>query len=143
MSDILDGISKALASGASRRAALGGALAGAASTLPWMADAKRRNRNKSKKFKKLLRFCQDWCGSQFMQGTPEFTNCVKKAKEGKGPCYSATEQGPGHFCTKVQPCGKKTCCPNTTVGPVTEGECCDKGEACMAANGTFVFCSSV
>jgi hypothetical protein len=47
MGDSLDRLSRALASGASRRLALGGVLTGIAAALPWTAEGKKK-KNKRK-----------------------------------------------------------------------------------------------
>jgi hypothetical protein len=136
--EALDRISRALASGTSRRTALGGLLAGSAVILPWTAEAKKKKHRHKKKFKKFQESCNQWCGDKFGSSGQSFTSCVNKAKEGKGPCYSSTEQGPGFFCTQVKKCGDLNCCPDLSGGdPVTDGLCCTTD--CEALNGTL-FC---
>ena len=146
MGEALDLFSKALAGGASRRATLGGLLASWAATLPWSAEAKKHKRKKKRKrkqkrnkqFLKFLDVCTDWCELVFGVGNPEIDKCVALAKEGKGACFSATEQGPGFFCTQVKQCGDLNCCPDLNGGgPVTDGDCCVT--ECQNLNGTL-FC---
>jgi hypothetical protein len=146
MTEALDRFAKALASGTSRRATLGGLFAGLAASLPWTAEAKknkkqrrrrRRERKRKKQFQKFQAACEQWCAQQFGASGDEFDACVKQAKEGKGACYSSAEQGPGYFCTEVEPCGDLNCCPNIFGGgPVTSGECCET--ECEVLNGTLV-----
>ena len=140
MGEAFDRLSMALASGASRRSALAGLLASAAA-LPLTASGRRRH-NRTKGFKKYLDFCRTWCGRRFMVGSSEFAQCVAKAKEGKGACYT---EGPGHFCLSLAHCGKEeVCCPFFFSGdPVTQGECCAATEQCSALNGTALICVSV
>ena len=138
MGDAFDRLSMALASGASRRAALAGLLASAAA-LPLTASGRRR-RKRTKKFKKYHDFCRTWCGDRFMDGSNEFGQCVAKAKEGKGACYA---EGPGHFCLSLAHCSEhQVCCPFFFSGdPVTEGECCASNEQCAAPNATAFICT--
>jgi hypothetical protein len=143
MGEAIDRLAKALASGVSRRSALGGVLAGSAVLLPWTAAAKKRKKKRKqerKVYRQYLEYCHSWCGFRFGSSEAEKQSCNKAAKKGKGPCYSATEQGPGYFCHKVTPCGKNQyCCPLLVGGsPVTEGRCCPKGTFCPNLNGTTV-----
>jgi hypothetical protein len=138
MGEALDRLAKALASGSSRRVALGGLLTGAAAALPWTTEAKKKKKKRKKKFKKLQTYCNQWCGEKFGFSGKSFNTCVDKAKEGKGACYSDVAQGPGFYCTHVLQCGELNCCPTIDGGePVKDGECCD-GD-CALGNGTF-FC---
>jgi hypothetical protein len=135
--EALDRISRALVSGTSRRAALGGMMAGMAASLPWTAEGKKKKRRRKKKFKKFQESCNQWCGDKFGFSGQAFNSCVTKAKEGKGPCYSSTDQGPGFYCTHVLKCGELNCCPTIIDGdPVKDGQCCTSD--CQVLNGTFV-----
>lgn len=133
MGEALDLFSKALASGASRRSALAGLLIGATAVLPWTAEAKKKKKKRKKKFKKYQEFCNEWCGAKFELELKSLNECVNKAKEGQGPCYSS---GPGFYCENVLKCGED-CCPTIIGGdPVKDGSCCT-GE-CVALNGTCI-----
>jgi hypothetical protein len=103
---------------------------------------RRKERQKKKRFAQLQEFCRQWCGEKFDFAGKAFNNCVDKAKEGKGPCYSSTDQGPGYFCSQVLECIEE-CCPDSNTGgnPVTDGECCVDGESCTFLNATY-FCTS-
>lgn len=143
MTEALDQFARALASGTSRRAALGALLAGSAAALPLTSEA-RKNKNKNKRKRKFQEFqesCNVWCDAKFASSIKDQTSCIAKAKEGKGPCYSATEEGPGFYCTNVLICKEQNCCPTLNGGaPVKDGVCCTN--ACtFAINGTF-FCNS-
>lgn len=141
MGETIDRLAKGLASGSSRRTALASLLTGAAAALPWTAEAKKNKNKRKKKFKKYQAFCRQWCGEKFGFTGKEFNNCVDKAKEGKGACYSSSSQGPGYFCREVLKCGEE-CCPNLNGGAqVTDGECCVAGESCTFLNSTY-FCTS-
>jgi hypothetical protein len=137
----IDRLALFLASGTSRRAALGALLAGGAALLPWTAagkDKKKRRRQRRKDIARYVAYCQHWCDEKFTGDEEGIHACIDAAKTGKGPCYSATEKGPGHFCLRVKHCpDHKYCCP-TVVGdlPVTEGVCCAKGTVCGFINGT-------
>jgi hypothetical protein len=150
MGALLDRLAMALASGASRRTAVGGFLAGMAASAPWTEAAKnkrkrrRKRKNRAQKERRraiarYLDYCQSWCDARFDGNPTDIQSCISAAEEGKGPCYSAAEQGPGHFCLRVKKCGKrKYCCPEVPDGgPVTEGACCRKGAICAFINGTF------
>lgn len=142
MGSEIDRLAKALASGASRREALGAIVASGAALLPWTAtakDKKTRRRQRRRIIRQSFEFCQLWCDETFFGNASAIQSCLNAAKTGKGPCYSATEKGPGHFCLRVKPCGKeKFCCPNVIGGdPVTEGSCCAQGTICGAVNGSF------
>lgn len=145
MGEMLDRLSKALASDTSRRGALGGLLAGAALTLPWNAEAKNKKKKKRrKKFQPFQQYCADWCGYKFGFSGKEFSNCVNKAKDGQGPCYSPVDQGPGRLCAFQLGCGKGLfCCPLFFPGekgaPVQTGECCFT-PCDLTVNGTS-FCN--
>ncbi|MFN8591224.1 MAG: hypothetical protein U0031_07130 [Thermomicrobiales bacterium] len=132
MGSLIDDVSKALASGTSRRAALGALLAGSAASLPWSSEAS--NQKKRRRFKKYLEYCKQWCGFRNMVGTKQYEECVKKAKNGKGACYRT---GPGRFCLDKD-CPEGTiCCPDFVGGdPVTSGECCEN--PCTQINGTNI-----
>ena len=143
MGSEIDRLAKALASGASRREALGAAGAGVAALLPWTAagnERKKRRRERRRVIQRTLEFCLYWCDEKFTGDEPAIQSCINAARAGKGPCYSASEQGPGHFCLRVKPCGKgKYCCPSVLGGtPVTEGTCCAKGTVCGFVNGTVI-----
>lgn len=158
-------LAKALASGVSRRETLAGLLAGAAVALPWTSEAKKgrrkKNRRKRKKqtneqpptqqsptaspFAKLQGLCDEWCQGKFLAGTPATLNCIEAAKSGIGPCYSATEEGPGFFCLSESGCTQEqTCCPDIDVAlglPVTDGICCSPGTQCFPGlNATGPIC---
>jgi hypothetical protein len=146
MARIIDEFAKALASGASRRSAVGGIFAGATALLPWTAEAAKRNKRKKqrkrrKAIKRYLEYCQFWCEQRFGPETSAIQSCINMAESGKGPCYA---EGPGHFCLRVKKCGKgKYCCPELMSGdPVSEGSCCPKGSFCAFLNGTVLngFC---
>lgn len=143
MGEAIDQLSKALASGASRRAALGGALVGVAAILPWTAEAKNRKRRRKQRhraFRRYHPYCQSWCADRFLPDAGAAQQCTDDAKQGRGACYAASEQGPGYFCHKVKKCGDgKYCCPSVLGGsPVTEGTCCPTGSSCAFINGTAV-----
>ena len=137
MGDAIDGLSRALASGASRRATFGGVLAGAAAFLPWTAAANRKKRRR-RAIKRYLRYCEVWCDERFEGNEAAIQDCIAEAEQGKGPCYSRQAKGPGHFCLRVKECGRrKYCCPVINGGgPVTDGSCCEKGTFCAFVNGT-------
>jgi hypothetical protein len=142
MGSEIDRLAKALASGATRREALGAIAAGGAALLPWTAagkDRKKRRRQRRRIIGRTLEFCQFWCGQKFTEEA-EIQSCINAARTGKGPCYSASEKGPGHFCLRVKSCGdRKYCCPSVLGGdPVTEGSCCAKGTTCGFINSTVV-----
>lgn len=142
MEDMLDRLSKALASDTSRRSALGGLLAGAALTLPWNAEAKNKKKKKQRKrFQPFQEFCSEWCGYKFGFSGKAFSTCVEKAKDGQGPCYSPVDQGPGRLCAFVLGCDNgQFCCPiffpEQKGAPVEIGECCVK--PCELLNGTNI-----
>ena len=174
MSGVIDDLAKALASGASRLAALaglltGGTLVGGAFVLPWTNEAKKKKTKKKKKkktqttqpppsqlpppqpppsqnlFAKFQGLCDVWCRGKFSAGTPAATSCIEAAKIGLGPCYSATEEGPGFHCLGRLGCtAEQTCCPGIEVDlgqPVTGGSCCLPGFQCLPAiNGTGSIC---
>ena len=142
MGEAIDRLAKLLASGGSRRAAIGSLLTGAAILLPRPIEASRHRRKRTARFQRFQQFCEEWCDIRFGSGSAESQQCIASAKDGKGPCYSSSLQGPGYFCTQVQQCGKRgLCCPRITTGdPVTDGECCTSGEACRALNSTVRFC---
>jgi hypothetical protein len=165
MIGVIDDLAKALASGVSRREALagllaGGIFAGGVFGLPWTNAAKkggRKNKKKKKKsaaivspppppppppqspppspFAKLQRFCDEWCEGRFSSGA-EFTACVDAAEIGSGPCYSATEGGPGFFCLNKSGCTPdQTCCPGfhlVSGFPVEDAACCPPGTRCLS-----------
>lgn len=134
MGSLIDDVSKALASGSSRRAALGALLAGSAASLPWSSEASNDRKQRRRRFKKYLDYCKQWCGYRNMVGTKPYQECVQKAKEGKGSCYAT---GPGRFCLDKD-CPEGTiCCPDfVDSSRVTSGECCE--DTCTAVNGTNV-----
>jgi hypothetical protein len=162
MGDAINRFAKALAAVASRRGTIAGLLAGA--VMPWSAVAKNnKNDNHKKKKKKRRRrrrrrqeqeqqallqkfapylgYCQQWCGYKFGFAGPAFESCVEQAKTGGGSCYSATDKGPGYFCTVTLPCATpQQCCPDfnqfDSGAPVTTGECCTG--SCPQLNGTFI-----
>ncbi|MDF3040683.1 MAG: hypothetical protein K0Q71_3389 [Thermomicrobiales bacterium] len=146
MGVLLDRLAMALASGASRRTAVGGFLAGMAAAAPWTEAAKskkkRRRQRKKQRRRAIARYvdyCQSWCDERFEGDEEDIQACISAAEKGKGPCYSAAEQGPGHFCLRVKKCGKrKYCCPEvgSEGDPVTDGSCCPKGTFCAFINGT-------
>lgn len=141
MGSTIDRLSIALASGTSRREALGIILASGAALLPWTAAAnekKKRRRQRRKIINRSLEFCESWCKSKFFSDEAAIESCVNAAESGKGPCYAAAEKGPGHFCLRVKKCGDgKYCCPESPDGgPVTEGACCPKSTVCAFLNGT-------
>jgi hypothetical protein len=161
MGDAMSRFAKALAAAASRRGTLAGLLAGA--VMPWSAAAKKKNTNDHKKKRKkrgrrrrrqeqaqqallqqfapYLGYCQQWCGAKFGFAGPAFETCVDQARTGTGSCYSATEAGPGYFCTVTLPCvAPQVCCPRFSQfdsgAPVTMGNCCVGN--CSQLNGTFI-----
>jgi hypothetical protein len=151
MGEAIDRLAKALASGASRRTALGGLFAASAALLPWTATAKnqkkknkkkkkRKKRQQRKAYQRYLEYCQIWCDFRFSLDEGQIQPCIQAAEKGQGPCYSALEQGPGYFCHKVQSCGKNQyCCPLLQGGdPVTEGACCPNGTVCPIVNGSVI-----
>lgn len=100
MNDVLDQFSRALASGASRRRALGALLAGPVSALPFTAEGgkKKRKRRLRRKFAPYQQACADWCkvNSQLPNATVNLDLCVENAREGKGPCFGP--DGAGAAC---------------------------------------------
>lgn len=143
MGSEIDRLAKALARGASRREALGALLAGGAALLPWTAagkDKKKRRRQRRRVIQRTLEFCQYWCDEKFTGNEAAIQSCLNAARTGKGPCYSAAEKGPGHFCLRVKTCGDgKYCCPSVLASnPVTEGACCARGTVCGFINGTVI-----
>jgi hypothetical protein len=144
MGNLLDQLSKSLASGASRRQALGALLAGSAVTLPFTADAgKKRNKKKKKllqKFAPYQQICDDWCrlNSQQANSGVNFGLCTKDAKMGKGDCFSSSKGGVGALC--VAQCDATTCCPSIGgAGDVMSVQCCSSDLCDTAVNGTM-FC---
>lgn len=142
MGDTIDRLSKALASGASRRETLAVVVAGSAALLPWTTEGKssrqqRRRRRKKRlleKFAPYFEYCEDWCANQFNLGSKELPACINGAKTGKGPCYSEVDKGPGFICTKELTCPSGfECCPDI-LSPT--GQCCVGG--CQAINGTTI-----
>jgi hypothetical protein len=141
MSDMLDQFSKSLASGASRRRAIGALLVGSVSALPFTAEG-RKNRNKRKqklrkRFAPYQQVCQDWCttNAQLPNATVNLDQCLKAAKEGKGPCFGA--DGSGSAC--VAQCPKEQfCCPSLlNTGKVGFIDCCTT--ACgLSLNNTLI-----
>ncbi len=139
MTELLDQFARSLASGASRRAALGALLAGSAAALPFTSEAKKRKTKRKKKFKKFQESCNRWCEAKFASSGQARSACIDKAKEGKGPCYSATEEGPAFYCLTVQKCGDLNCCPTLVGGaPVKDGVCCSTPCSLTMVNGTVV-----
>jgi hypothetical protein len=133
MSEIIDNVAKALASGLPRRQVLIRWAGGAAALLPF-ADAAARDQ-----FKRLQSYCEDWCNFEFTGTQAE--SCISKAKKGKGPCYSSSGDGPGFVCTKQDPCPKhKRCCP-TVVGTPVHRTCCTPDQECVGINETNPFCA--
>jgi hypothetical protein len=144
MGDALDQFSKSLASGASRRRALGALLAGSVSALPLTAEGmKNKNKKKKKlqqKFAPYQQICDDWCriNSQQPNATVNFGLCIKDAKIGKGDCFSTSKGGVGAQC--VAKCATSTCCPSIRAsGDVSLVECCASEFCNSAVNGTM-FC---
>lgn len=143
MGDALDQFSKSLASGASRRRALGALLAGSALSLPFTAEGKK---NKNKKKKKLQQkfapyqgVCEDWCmlNSQQSSSGVNFGLCIRDAKIGKGDCFSPSKGGVGALC--VDKCAATTCCPTILgSGNVDRVECCASESCDSAINGTML-----
>jgi hypothetical protein len=142
MGDAIDRFAKALAAGSSRRQAVLGLLTGATAYLPWSAEAKKRKGTKKGQFKKYQDYCKAWCGLKFGFDTPDARSCAKKAKEGKGPCYSSSAQGPGWRCLKQDCPAHQTCCPFFLNGTeVPPANCCDSGEVCShGTNGSSGSC---
>lgn len=131
MGETIDRVAKALASGLPRRQVLRWA-GGAAALLPF-ADAAAHDR-----FKRLERYCQDWCQIEFTG--PQADACAHKAKKGRGPCYSSSSGGPGYVCTKKDPCpSHKRCCPTVFGTPITR-VCCSLDQECVGINETHSFC---
>lgn len=144
MGDALDQFSKSLASGTSRRRTLGALLAGSISALPFTAEGKK-NRNKRKRklrqeFAPYQQVCEDWCtfNSQLPNATINVESCLKKAKEGKGPCFAA--DGSGAACLETCPKGQFCCPVLLSTGEVEFVECCTT-ECGLSVNST-VICST-
>lgn len=134
MSDILDTVAKSLAAGVPRRQAALRLAGGLAALLP-VGEAAAHSRH----FRRYLDECREWCHFNFSGA--EAKDCARKAKKGKGPCYSATAQGPGYVCTTGNPCHKgEHCCPRIELGPVTTRSCCAKPLTCLVTNGTTGNC---
>jgi hypothetical protein len=144
MGDAIDRLSKALASGRSRREALVALATASVAFLPWTAEGKnkqalrrrRRRQRRLAQFEPFLADCEEWCASTFALGTKQRTDCIDLARTGQGACYSEIDRGPGFYCTKEQICQNgRTCCPDISGGgPVVSGPCCVGG--CDAINGT-------
>lgn len=142
MGDALDQFSKSLASGASRRHALGALLAGSALALPFTVEGKKNKKKKKlqQKFAPYQGVCEDWCriNSQLSNSGVNFGLCVKDAKTGKGDCFSSSKGGVGALC--VGKCDATTCCPTILgSGDVDRVECCSSESCSSAVNGTM-FC---
>jgi hypothetical protein len=141
MSDVLDQFSRSLASGASRRRAIGALVAGTVSALPLTAEG-RKNRNKRKRklrrrFAPYQQACADWCttNAQLPNATVNLEQCLKAAKEGKGPCFAA--DGSGAACLDKCPTGQ-FCCPTLlNTGKVAFTECCTT-ECSLSLNSTLI-----
>jgi hypothetical protein len=126
MGDALDQFSKSLASGASRRRALGALLAGSVSVLPLTAEG-RKNKNKRKrklqrKFAPYQQACEDW-------------TCLEDARVGKGPCFAA--DGSGAACLEKCPEGQFCCPALLSTGKVGFVECCTT-ECGLSLNSTLI-----
>jgi hypothetical protein len=141
MGDALDQFSKSLASGASRRRALGALLAGSVSVLPLTAEG-RKNKNKRKrklqrKFAPYQQACEDWCtaNSQLPNATVNLGTCLEDARVGKGPCFAA--DGSGAACLEKCPEGQFCCPALLSTGKVGFVECCTT-ECGLSLNSTLI-----
>ena len=136
MSEIIDNVAKALASGLPRRKVLLRWAGGLAALTP-LADAAARSKSE---FAKYEQFCSDWCRFEFASD-PQIQSCMHKAKKGKGPCYSSQRKGPGFVCAKGNPCPSgKRCCP-TVFGDSTTRDCCTPDQQCLNVNSTNPHCT--
>jgi hypothetical protein len=148
MSNVIDKVSRALASGVSRRRALAGLTASVAAALPWTSEAKKGRRKKKKKespFVKLQGLCAEWCAGKFETDSPAFAACVSAAKSGAGACYDPSQEGPGFYCLTKAGCSpQQTCCPGFDVilgEPIKDAECCPPGSLCVnGVNSTTGIC---
>lgn len=141
MSELLDQFSKSLASGASRRRALGVLVAGSVSALPFTAEG-RKSKNKRKrklrqKFAPYQQVCRDWCttNAQLPDATVDLAQFIKAAKEGKGPCFATDASGAACLaqCPKDQ-----FCCPSLlNTGKVGFIDCCTT-ECSLSLNSTLI-----
>lgn len=141
MSDVLDQFSKSLASGASRRRALGALLAGSVGAFPLTAEG-RKSKNKRKrrlrrKFAPYQQACNDWCttNAQLPNATVKLEPCRKAAKEGKGPCFA--EGGSGAACLAQCSTGQFCCPALLNTGKVGFVECCTT-ECGLSLNSTLI-----
>lgn len=141
MSDMLDQFSKSLASGASRRRALGALLAGSVGALPLTAEGrKHKNRKKRKlrrRFEPFRQACEDWCttNAQLPNATVNLGQCIEAAKEGKGPCFATG--GSGAACLDQCPKGQFCCPALLNTGKVGFVECCTT-ECGLSLNSTLI-----
>lgn len=141
MGDILDQFSKSLASGASRRRALGALVAGSISALPLTAEGRKKNNKKKRKLRQKFapyqQVCKDWCttNAQLPNATVNLGQCLSAAKEGKGPCFAS--DGSGGAC--LAQCPKdQFCCPSLqATGAIGFIDCCTT--ACdLSVNNTLI-----
>jgi hypothetical protein len=141
MSDVLDQFSKSLASGASRRRALGALLAGSVSALPLTAEGrknrKKRNRKLRRKFAPYQQACEDWCtfNAQIPNATINLGQCLENARVGKGPCFA--EGGSGAACLEQCPTGQFCCPALLSTGKVGSIQCCTT-ECGLSLNSTLI-----
>jgi hypothetical protein len=148
MGDLIDELCRSLASGASRRATLTGLTAGMAAALPWTAAARKRRRKKKTeidpRFAKYLAECRTWCKLRFNRKNEK--KCIRRAKEGKGPCYAAGELGPGYVCHTQLACSLEADCCVAYAPPFDfecSGHCCPAPGHCAPINGTVANCTTV
>ncbi|MEZ4564436.1 MAG: hypothetical protein R2853_17020 [Thermomicrobiales bacterium] len=141
MSEVLDQLSRSLASGASRRRALGALLASSVSTIPLTAEGrknrKKRKRKLRRRFAPYQQACGDWCqtNAQLPGSTVSLESCLKAAKEGKGPCFGP--DGSGAACLDQCPKGQ-FCCPTLlNTGKVGFIECCTT-QCGLSLNNTLI-----
>ncbi len=141
MGDALDQFSKSLASGASRRSALGALVAGSMIALPFTAEGRKskgkKKRKLRQKFAPYQQACEDWCraNSLLPNATINFGLCLKKAAEGKGPCFAP--EGAGSVCLD-QCTGGQFCCPALlSSGKVGAVQCCTT-ECNLSVNSTLI-----
>lgn len=141
MSDLLDQFSKSLATGASRRRALGALLVGSVSALPLTAEGRKnknkRNRKQRRKFAPYRQACEDWCkvNSELPNATVQLDKCLEQAKVGKGPCFSTN--GAGAACLDRCPTGQFCCTSLLSSGAVGLVQCCTT--ACdLSVNSTLI-----
>jgi hypothetical protein len=111
MTNHMDDLAKALASGMSRRKALkmfGAGLLGSAAVTLWPNSAGAAAGGNSA--------CAQFCNSVFGAGTPKADACISDAARGRGMCYGC---GPKSDGSQVV-CGT-VCCPTGSCVTASEG----------------------